>query len=199
MSDADVVALEESLENDLPVRLRLARARRVELLLLADEQRQALEVRLQCSFRLRNEHETVALHSVQRRKSVMLFVQSRETFGMRDMPQSSVQLVSPSVIGAHEGLRAAALRCDGHAAVPTDVLKSPHHAVLTTNGHDRPAGRFAGDVRTHIGERRGRTERSVRAPQHALHLRLEALLRAVVFHGLAPQHIASIRAAIGDV
>jgi hypothetical protein len=199
MRDADVVPLEEALENDLPVGLRHARARVVDLLTLADELRQTRELCLNAARTLRNEDQTMALDHLQRRETVLLLVQPRKAFGMRDVSQPSIQLVCPPVIRADECLGTAAVGRDAHAAVAADIVKRPHDAILAADRDDRRAGRFASDEGSDFGERCRRTERSVRAPQHPFHLGVEALLRAIVFHRFAPQLIAGIGAPVGDV
>jgi hypothetical protein len=78
-------------------------------------------------------------------------------------------------------------------------VERSHDAVAATHSDDRHPGRIASDERARLGQCRRRTERSVRTAQHPLHFRIEALLRAIVLDRLAPQLLAGIRAAIGDV
>jgi hypothetical protein len=78
-------------------------------------------------------------------------------------------------------------------------VKSPHRTVLIANHQDRSARGFASDERARIRECYRGAERSVRTSQHSLHLRLEALRRAVIRDWLAPQRIADVRGAVRDV
>ena len=58
--------------------------------------------------------------------------------------------------------------------MPAGVAEGPDLAVGSAHHDDRRAGRFAGDVRARLGQRRRRTERRGRAPQDAFDLQPQA-------------------------
>jgi hypothetical protein len=128
-----------------------------------------------------------------------LLVETREAFLVRDVTQPALEIVGPAVIAADEGARASGAARYLHAAMPASVAEGPDLAVGPAHHDDRRTGRFAGDVRARLRQRRRRTERSGRAPQDACDLRRKSLCRSIVRDRFAPHLLPDIRRAIGDV
>ncbi len=200
MRRLDVIALDEAFQQDLPVDLELALGGREQALLGRDQLVEpAQRIVAQRRLVLGDEHQAEALARRHRHQRMRLLVEAGKARLVRDMAQAAFQIVGPAVIAADEGARAARIARHLHAAMAAGVAEGAHLAVDAAHHDGRRARRVARDVGADLGQRRRRAERRRRAPQHALDLRGQPLLRLVVGDRLAPDLLADIGRAVGDM
>ena len=105
---ADVIALQEAFEHDLPVCRDLALPRGDQPLLRRDQLRQLIQRPVgQARLVLRDEHQAESLRHADRRQTVKFLVEIWEAVLVGDAAQSAVESVGPAVVRTHEGLGAA--------------------------------------------------------------------------------------------
>src|SRR6266536_13496 len=154
-----VVALEEVLDDDLPVRVRVELDPRVE-----DELREvevAREDRGQLSevlvewhgLRIRVDEEERAPGSGARgQKRPLVLVEAGLAVGARRRAQRSVEGVRPGVVAALDRLAPAAAVDEHRAAMPADVQECLQLALLVADDEDRDAAGVRRQERTGLGD-----------------------------------------------
>ena len=197
MGRADVVALEESFHDDLPVGGHVAREGPDQPPVGRNQRRERLET-LDRGV-LGDEHEAARLRGLDRHQSARALLESREPVLVRHVAERAIEPVGPAVIRADERLLAARAVDQLGAAMAAGVAERPDAAVVAAHGEDRDARRVARDERPGLGQRRGWTEGRRKTAEHQRELGREALRRTVVLHRLAPDRLAHVRRVVVDV
>ncbi len=198
---ADVVALEEALQVDLPAHGDLDLVGREQALLGAEQLGQARERGLRAgrAVFLGDEHQTMSLLAAHLAQTGLPEIEPGKAVGVRHVVQAAVEAIGPAVVRAHEAGLAALAVGEASAAMPAGVAEGARHAVATAHDEERRAGGFARDVAAFFGKRRRGTEGHRPAAQRALLLFAEALGRVVARDRLAPDAVAEVGGPVSDV
>ena len=200
MGEAQVIALEERLDLDLPVGRLLPLGGAEQLVLGADEPGDLVEGVIGRRIAVLVDHdETVPLPAGHRHEAPRGAVEVREAVGVGHVAQTAVEAVRPRVVRADERLGAARPVDELGAAMAAGVAERAHASGGIADGQDRCSGGVAGDVRPGVRERGRRAQRRGVAAQHPLELGAEPFGRSVVGHRLPPSAIAHVGRAVTHV
>lgn len=197
---ANVVALEEPLRDQLPVRGDLLLGRADEPHVRAEQVGQLAQGLVwSLGLVLGDEQDAAAFAGLDRNQTMSALVKARETVRVRNGAQGAVGTVGPGVVAAGEGLLAAGAAGNGDAAMTARIAEDAGNAVAAADGEQRRSRRVAGDVAAGSVQRRRRAERGRRPPQHAVDLGFEAFGTRVVGDRLLPDAVAEIGGPAVDV
>jgi hypothetical protein len=161
MCDRTVVALEEVLAGNLPVRVEFplqaeAVLKRVEIQQLSKQRRHLAEgIRERVRFRIRiDEHERSPCLDCSGNESKIVRVELGLAVGARRGAQPAVETVRPCVVRALQRLAAPFALRDGEAAMSTYVEKRAELAVTRVRDDYRNLPRPRREVRARLGHLR---------------------------------------------
>ena len=201
MRRLDVIALDEALEEDLPVDLELALGRREQPLIGRDQPVEPAErIVAQRRLVLGHEHQPQALARRHRHQRMRLLVEAREALLVRDVAQPAFEIVGPAVIAADEGARAA--RCRSRPACrdggrrcgrrgPCRRSRAPRRSACRPLRGRRTSPPRAAPPRDRTASGERRRTRSISACSRSA--------IAIVRDRLAPDLLAEVGRAVGDM
>ncbi len=197
---ADMVSLEKSFGDNLPVRRKLLLGGRKEAPVRSEDVWQPCRRAVaDVGSILRDKDHAVVFFALDRHEAVGGFVHAGKAVLVGNTAQLAVEAVSPGVVTAGQRLPAAGAINQLHAAMPAGVAESPNLAVAAANGNDRRQRGVARHVTAGVRQRRGGAERRRRFAEHLADLRSEPRLRQVVRDRLAPHPITEICGLAIDV
>ena len=205
MQHAEVVALEEGVDDQLPVHLALDLARLVVVVAGQAEGRElgvefpqeALGIDLQAlraDAGLHPQH-AVAFGQRQRRQAVGGLVHTGKVALVGNATQLAFEAVGPAVVGADEVLLPTAAFGQACTTVPADIVEGPRPAVLATNHQDRDAAEVVGEVVARLRDLVGQAHQQRVLAEQQRRLARQALRAGIGTHRVEADRVGQIRGA----